>query len=214
VVFVLVTGRPLSITWAAQNVHAILQAWLPGERGAEAVADVLFGACDPGGRLPQTVPRSVGQLPIYYNQKPMRAAASDYVGLKASPLYEFGYGLSYTTFKYSNLKISRRRIRPHQTTQISVDIINTGKRQGLEVVQLYLADLKASVSLPVKQLRGFSKVELRPGETRTVRLTLGPRELELVNEAMQRVVEPGTFEVQIGSSSSKIHLRDTFDVIR
>jgi beta-glucosidase len=122
VVLVPVTGRPLAIAWAAEHVRAIALAWLPGERGAQAVADVLFGTCDPGGRLPVTVPRSVGQLPMYYNQKPMRAGASDYVGLKATPLYEFGHGLSYTTFGYSNLRISRRRIRPDETTQISVDV--------------------------------------------------------------------------------------------
>ncbi|GAB3973894.1 glycoside hydrolase family 3 N-terminal domain-containing protein [Actinoallomurus acanthiterrae] len=213
VVIVLVAGRPLAITWPAEHVPAIVQAWLPGERGGEAIADVLFGKCDPGGRLPVTVPRSVGQLPIYNDVKPMRAAADGYVGLKASPLYEFGHGLSYTTFRYDNLKISRRRIKTGETTEVRVDVTNTGHRTGQEVVQLYLADQQSSVSLPVKQLRGFAKVELKPGQKRTVRLTLGPREMELVDESMRQVVEPGAFEVQVGSSSARIHLRGTFEVV-
>ncbi|MBO2453450.1 fibronectin type III-like domain-contianing protein [Actinomadura barringtoniae] len=154
----------------------------------------------------------MGQLPIYYGVRPMRAAADAYAGLAASPLYEFGHGLSYTTFRYDNLKVSRRRIKAGETTEVRVDITNTGHRADQEVVQPYLADRQSSVSLPITQLRGFAKVDLCPGQKETVRLTLGPQDMELVDESMRRVVEPGTFEIQIGNSSAKIHLRGTFEV--
>ncbi|MGN6190487.1 MAG: glycoside hydrolase family 3 C-terminal domain-containing protein [Conexibacter sp.] len=211
-VVVLVHGRPLSIRAVAEHVPAILSAWLPGERGGEALTDVLFGRCDPGGRLPITVPRSVGQLPLYNSLRPMRATAGDYVDLPSSPLFPFGFGLSYTTFSYANLALSRTRIGAGETTEVRVDVTNTGSRSGQEVVQLYVADVHASVSVPEQQLRGFRKVALDPGQTTTVRMTLGPRELALVDQALETVVEPGTFELRVGSSCADIHARATLEV--
>jgi len=210
---VLINGRALSINRIAKTVPAILEAFLPGEYGGQAVAEILFGKENPSGRLPVTVPRSVGQLPMYYDQKRMRAAADGYVDLPATPLYEFGFGLSYTTFTFSNLRLSRTRIRPHERLEVMVDVTNTGKRSGQEVVQLYLEDTLASVSLPAKMLRGFAKVRLEPGHTRTVRMSLRPRELALVDQRMRTVVEPGSFTVMIGSSCTRIELTAGFQVV-
>jgi len=213
VVAVLVNGRALSITELAATVPAIVEAFLPGEFGGQAVAELLFGAINPSGRLPVTVPRSVGQLPMYYDQKRMRAAAGDYVDLRATPLYEFGFGLSYTTFEYRNLRLAQRRIRSGETVRVSVDVHNTGDRDGATVVQLYLTDVVASVSLPARMLRGFAKVTVPAGSVRTVHLTLGPRELALVDQRMRTVVESGAFEVHVGASSTDTPLSATFEVL-
>jgi beta-glucosidase len=212
-VVVLINGRPLSIRWVARHVPAILEGWLPGERGGEAVAEVLFGKINPSGRLPITIPRHVGQLPVYYYQKHARANAAAYVDMPASPLFEFGFGLSYTEFRYSNLRISPKQIRPNGVVEVRVDVSNVGSLEGQEVVQLYMMDVISSVSLPAKQLRGFLKITLAAGETKTVKMMLDYRDLALVNAKYKTVVEPGEFEVMVGSSSARIHLRNRFTVV-
>jgi beta-glucosidase len=219
-VLVLVNGRPLSVRWEAANLPAIVEAWAPGERGGEAVADVLFGDCNPSGRLAITVPRHSGQLPAYYNYKPSKAYWIEhgwpreraYVDMPATPLYAFGHGLSYTSFTYSNLRIQPAEIHPAGNGQVSVDIQNTGSRAGVETAQLYLHETFAPVSTPVKQLCGFERIALSPGETKTVTFTLTPEELQLLNRDMHWVVVPGDFEIMVGKSSDDIQLRATLKV--
>jgi beta-glucosidase len=210
-VLVLSNGRPLSIRWAAQHVPAIVEAWNSGERGGEAVADVLFGDYNPSGRLPITVPRSSGQLPMYYNFMGSRNGHR-YVDLPGTPLWEFGYGLSYTTFEFSNLTLSAKEIGTRGSVEVSADVSNTGSRAGDEVAQLYINDAVASVTRPVKELRGFQKVSLQPGEKKTVKFTLTADDLALYDQSMVRRVEPGTFNVMVGSSSQQIRLRGSFEV--
>jgi beta-glucosidase len=217
-VVVLINGRPLAVRWVAENVPALVEAWVPGERGGQAVAEILFGDHEPEGRLPITIPRHVGQLPVAYDFKPSRAYwlehgwGKPYADLDPTPLFEFGHGLTYTTFAYSNLRLSAETIGPDGEVEVQVDVQNTGSRPGREVVQLYLRDPVASVVVPVQRLRGFQKVGLAPGEGKTVRLVLGPDELALLDAQLQWVVEPGVFEVAIGSSSQRIHLTGRFEV--
>ncbi|WP_433831520.1 glycoside hydrolase family 3 N-terminal domain-containing protein [Flavobacterium anhuiense] len=209
VVCVLLNGRPLSTNWIADNIPAVLEGWFPGEFGGRAVADVLFGDYNPGGRLPITVPKSVGQLPIYYNQKP--SAIHRYVSESENPLYTFGYGLSYTKFEYSNLKISANEIKPNGEVKVSVDVKNIGNLDGDEVVQLYVNDVYSSVTTPEKTLKGFKRLNIKKGETRTVEFTLTKDELGLYNRQMQFVVEPGDFEVMVGGNSTDV-LKTKFKV--
>ena len=218
-VVVLINGRPLSIRWAAEHIPAIVEAWLPGERGGEALADILFGDVDPSGRLPITVPRHAGQLPMYYNFMPTRGGWADgqfnmrrYVDLSGLPLYPFGHGLSYTTFQYRNLRIAPREIRPDQPVGITVNVRNAGNRAGQETVQLYLRDLVSSVTRPIQELKGFQKIRLMPGEEKTVEFQLEPEDLSFLDRQLNRVVEAGRFEVMVGSSSQAIHVRGNFDV--
>lgn len=215
-VLVLINGRPLALRWSAENVPAILEAWLPGEKGGLAVAEVLFGDYNPNGRLPVTVPRHAGQLPVYYNYKPSKAFSiprTGYVDLPATPLWEFGFGLSYTTFEYSDLQIEPVQASTADVVTVSVSVENTGRLSGKEVVQLYLRDEISSVVTPVKQLRGFQKIALAPGEKRQVEFVLSSAELSLLDRELKRVVEPGRFEVMVGSSSADIRLRGSFDVV-
>jgi len=217
-VVVLINGRPLATRWIAANVPAIVEAWVPGERGGEAVAEVLFGDTSPSGRLPVTVPRHAGQLPAVYSQPRSKAYwlregwGIRYVDLDPTPLFPFGHGLSYTTFEYSNLRLGATEIRPDGTLDVSVEVRNAGARRGAETVQLYVRDVVSSVTTPVLQLRGFRKVALGPGENATVTLSLTPRDLSLFDARMTRVVEPGAFEVLVGASSADIRLRGTFAV--
>jgi beta-glucosidase len=198
VVFLL-HGRPNSINYIAEHVPAVLDGWYLGQEGGTAVADVLFGQYNPGGKLPITVPRSVGQLPDYYYQKP--SAKRGYLGSTTEPLFPFGWGLSYATFKYSNLRVAPDSIGPEGQTKVTVDVSNTGAVRGDEVAQLYIHQQVSSVTRPVKELRGFRRVSLNPGETKQIEFTLGPEELSFLNREMQRVVEPGTFEVMVGGNS-------------
>jgi len=199
VIVFLLHGRPNSINYIAQNVPAILDGWYLGQEGGTAVADVIFGDANPGGKLPITVPRNVGQLPDYYYQKP--SAKREYLGTTVEPLFPFGWGLSYTTFKFSNLHLSQDTIGPEGSVKVSVDVSNTGSKPGDEVVQLYIRDEVSSVTRPVKELRGFRRVALKPGETQTVELPLGFDELSFLNREMKRVVEPGVFDIMIGGNS-------------
>jgi beta-glucosidase len=201
VVFLL-HGRPNSINYIAENVSAILDGWYLGQEGGTAAADVLFGDYNPAGRLPISVPRSVGQLPDYYYQKP--AAKREYLGTSVEPLFQFGYGLSYTTFQYSNVQVTPATIGPEGTTKVSVQVTNTGKMAGEEVAQLYIRDEVSSVTRPVKELRGFRRLALKPGESQTVEFTLGFNELSFLNRDMHRVVEPGTCKIMVGGSSKDL----------
>jgi beta-glucosidase len=210
-VLVLENGRPLSIRWAAEHIPAIVEAWNCGERGGQAVADVLFGDYNPSGRLAISVPRHSGQLPIYYNYMPSKTRHR-YVDMPTTPLWEFGYGLSYTTFEYSNLVVGAKEIGTQGSVEVSADVSNAGSRAGEEVVQLYINDVVSSVTRPVKELKGFQKIALQPGEKKTVRFTLTPEELAFYDQSMVRRVEPGTFRVMLGSSSEQIRLRGSFEV--
>jgi beta-glucosidase len=215
-VVVLVNGRPLSISWIAENIPAIVEAWLPGEEGGGAIADVLFGDANPGGKLPMTFPRSVGQIPIYYNHKPSGGRShwhNDYVELSTTPLFPFGHGLSYTQFEFSNLCVEPRQIRADGHVTIRADVKNIGARAGDQVVQLYVRDEFASVPRPVQELKAFLRVPLAPNETRTVEFVMSAAQLAFYDDAMRLVVEPGTFQVMVGSSARAIHLRDTFEIV-
>lgn len=211
-IVVLINGRPLSTRWTSENIPAILEAWNCGEQGGYAVADVLFGDHNPNGRLPITVPRHSGQLPVYYNYGPTKALVMNegYVDMSIAPLYEFGFGLSYTTFEYQDLKITPSEAGIGGNVEVTVNVKNTGKREGAEVVQLYINDIISSVVTPVIQLKGFEKVNLNPGEMKQVRFTLSPEHLSLINSHMERVVEPGVFEIMVGSSSKDIRLKGRF----
>ena len=195
----LIHGRPNSINYIAANVPAVLDGWYLGQETGTAVADVLFGDYNPGGKLPITVPRTVGQLPDYYYQKP--SAKREYLGTSTQPLFPFGYGLSYSTFKYSNLRLAPDTIGPQGQTKISVDVTNTGKSRGDEVAQLYIRDEVSSVTRPVKELRGFQRITLDPGQSHTVEFMLGPEQLSFLDHDMHRVVEPGTFKIMVGGNS-------------
>jgi len=219
-VVVLINGRPLSTRWTAEHVPAIVEAWEPGERGGEAVADVLFGNYNPSGRLAISVARHSGQLPIYYNYKPSKAywmgegwsGHRGYVDMPATPLYPFGYGLSYTQFEYSNLHIEPAEIHPGGEARVTLDVKNTGRRAGVETVQLYIHEKYAPVSTPVKQLRGFERVDLQPGETKSVSLKLTPEDLQLLDIDMHWRVVPGDFEIMLGKSSADIALQGILKV--
>jgi beta-glucosidase len=217
-IVVLINGRPLSVRWIAEKIPGLVEAWLPGERGGIAVAEILFGDYNPSGRLSITVPRSVGQLPAYYNYKPSKEYwigqgwGRRYVDMPASPLYDFGYGLSYTKFDYSNLRISPKTTGTQGEVKVMADLRNSGDRAGEEVAQLYIRDVVASVSRPVKELRGFEKVSLKPGETKTVEFLLTREDLTMLDRSLKPVVEPGTFRVMVGHSSADIRLNGEFEV--
>jgi beta-glucosidase len=208
---VLMNGRPLALPWLAEHAPAILEAWYPGVETGTALADLLFGDVSPSGKLPVTFPRVTGQVPIYYNHKstgrPPREEekyTSKYLDVPWTPLWPFGHGLSYTTFSYSAPRLSPTTMAARDSLQVSVDVTNTGQRAGTEVVQLYLRDEVGSVTRPVAELRGFRRVELRPGETRTVTFTVGPDDLAFYGLEMRRIVEPGWFTVSVGGSSADV----------
>jgi len=209
---VLMNGRPLTISWMAQNSAAILETWFAGNQAGNAIADVLFGDVNPGGKLPVTFPRSVGQEPLYYNQMntgrppdPNSKWTSKYLDIPWTPLFPFGYGLSYTQFRLSNLQVSAPRIRPDGRVTVSVEVENVGARAGDEVVQLYIRDVAASVTRPVRELKGFQRVTLPPGTKRRLEFNLGPEQLGFYNREMRFVVEPGEFKVMVGNSSADPH---------
>jgi beta-glucosidase len=209
VVLVLINGRPLEISWAASNISAILEAWHPGVEGGNAIADVLYGDANPGGKLPVTWPRTAGQIPIYYarhlTQQPETAKdfKSRYWDIPTSPLYPFGYGLSYSTFKFSNLRVSKPEVKLGESFEVLVDVENTGRRVGDEVAQLYIHQRYGSASRPVRELKGFERITLAPGEKRTVRFTLGKAELTYWSGAAKAwVQEPAVFDFWAGADST------------
>jgi beta-glucosidase len=217
-IVVLMNGRPLTINWLAGNTSAILETWFAGSQAGNAIADVLFGDVNPGGKLPATFPRSVGQIPLYYNHKntgrPPDAKnkyTSKYLDVDWRPLFPFGYGLSYTQFKITNLQLSAQRIPLNGRLLVSVDVENTGKRAGDEVVQLYIRDTAASVTRPVKELKGFQRLALQPGEKRRVEFVLPAEQLGFWNRQMRFTVEPGEFKVMVGANSEDL-LEGTFEV--
>lgn len=198
-VVVLINGRPASTVTIAGQANALVEAWYAGEQGGNAMADVLFGDVNPGGKLPVTIPRSVGQLPMFYNHKP--SAHRGYLFASAEPLFPFGWGLSYTTFELGEPRLSAGAIRAGDNVDVTVEVRNTGKRSGDEVVQLYIRDKISSVTRPVKELKAFRRVTLAPGESREVTFTLGPSSFWMWNDEMQRVVEPGDFDIMVGPDS-------------
>lgn len=223
IVLVLFNGRPLTLTWENENMDAILEAWFPGSRGGDAVAQTLFGQNNPSGKLPITFPRNVGQVPIYYNHKntgrpylglsdPEQKYKSRYTDVDNSPLFAFGYGLSYTTFSYSNLKVSSAKIKFNQKLKVTVDVANTGNYDGAEVVQLYIKDVVGSVTRPVRELKGFERVELKKGEKKTVTFEISSEDLKFYNIDMNNVAEAGDFEVFIGGSSNA-ELKEKFELV-
>ncbi|TAM93525.1 MAG: beta-glucosidase [Chitinophagaceae bacterium] len=199
IVMVLVNGKPFILTWEAKHIPAILETWYPGEEGGDATADLLFGDANPSGKLPITFPRSVGQVPLYYDYEPS-GRRYDYYDMPSTPLYRFGYGLSYTSFRYSHLRIVTEKNNPGYVT-VSADVQNTGDRAGDDVVQLYLTDVVSSVITPVLELKGISRISLKAGEKKAVTFKLTPYQLSLLDANMKRVVEPGIFKIHVGGVS-------------
>lgn len=215
VVLVLINGRPYAIPWLADNANAILEAWLPGEEGGAAVADVLFGNVNPGGKLPLTVPRSVGQVPVYYNYKPSGRRSHwyvDYVAEKVTPLFPFGHGLSYTTFEFSDLRISPVQATSGEIVEISIMVTNSGPVAGDEVVQLYIRDEFASTPRPLKELKGFVRLHLGSGESKSVTFHLPVDQMAFYNTQLDLVLEPGKIKIMLGSSSEDIRLETEFNI--
>lgn len=222
VVVLINAGRPLVFNWTADNVPAILYTWWLGTEAGNAIANVLFGDYNPSGKLPMTFPREVGQVPIYYNHFSTGRPAKDenatnyvsaYIDLKNSPKFPFGYGLSYTTFDYSGLKLSSTKIKSNETIKVSFELKNSGKVAGEEVVQLYLKDKFGSVVRPVLELKDFQKVKLNPGESKTIEFTIDKEKLSFYNNKLEWVAEPGDFAVMIGTSSADIKLKSDFELV-
>lgn len=216
---VLINGRPLTINWVAENSPAILEAWFPGTMAGPAIVDTLFGDSNPSGKLPITFPRSVGQIPLFYNQKrtgrPFQANekyTSKYLDVPNSPLYPFGFGLSYTTFRYRDLRVDQPEILPNGSLKVTVEVENSGKVAGDEVVQLYIGDMAASVTRPAKELKGFQRVSLKPAEKKVVEFTITRKELEFLGRDLKPVLEPGEFTVYAGTNSDNL-LQTTFHVV-
>ena len=223
IVLVLLNGRPLTLSWENDNMDAILEAWWPGTRGGDAIAQTLFGDNNPNGKLPITFPRNVGQIPIYYNHKntgrpylgvsdPEQKYKSRYTDSDISPLFPFGFGLSYTTFTYSDLKLSADKINRNETLKIEVEITNTGDFDGSEVAQLYIKDLVGSVTRPVKELKGFEKIFLKKGEKKVVSFEISADDLNFFDKNMNFNSEVGTFEIFIGGNSDTQN-KKTFELI-
>ena len=221
VVVLINAGRPLIFNWTADNVPAILYTWWLGSEAGNAIADVLFGDYNPSGKLPMTFPRDEGQIPIYYNHfntgRPAKNESdtnyvSAYIDLKNSPKFPFGFGLSYTTFQYSDLKLSSQKMKNTESIEVSLNISNTGKVAGEEVVQLYLHDKVGSVVRPIIELKGFQKIKLNSGETKTVKFIIDKEKLSFYNQELQWVAEPGEFEIMIGTSSADIRLKSEFEL--
>jgi beta-glucosidase len=216
IILVLVNGRPFAIPDITEKANAVLEAWLPGEEGGTAVAETLFGDFNPGGKLPVTFPRSVGQLPLFYSRKPSGMRShwyGDYVEETTSPLFPFGHGLSYTTFDYQDLSISAEQVKAGEVLDISLKVSNTGKVEGDEVVQLYIHDEYASTPRPVKELKGYIRLGLQPGEQKTVTFQMNVDQLAFYNNDLELIIEPGTVEIMVGSSSEDIRLRGSIEIV-
>ncbi len=213
-ILILVNGRQLGVEWAAENLPAIVEAWEPGMYGGQAVAEVLYGKVNPSAKLPVSIPRSVGQIQMIYNHKPSQYFHPYAAGKLSTPLYPFGYGLSYTTYEYSELTLSTDEIAPDGTVTATVRVRNTGRRDGVEIVQLYIRDLYSSVTRPVKELKDFARVALKAGEEREVNFTITPDKLRFLDKDLKPVVEPGEFVVMVGPSSEDARLlTKSFNVV-
>lgn len=219
-VIVLMNGRPLVMPWVYVNVPAIVETWFLGVEGGHAIADVLFGDVNPGGKLPVTIPRSVGQIPLYYNYKNTGRPPSSndhytskYLDSPVTPQFPFGYGLSYTTFSYADLKLNKTEITMSDTLRVSIVVRNEGRREGDEIVQLYVREPVASVTRPVKELKGFQRIKLRAGESQTVEFLLLPPQLGFYNREMKWEIEPGTFQVFVGKNSEDV-METTFELVQ
>ena len=207
----LINGRPLSANFLAEKAPALLEGWYLGQDQGTAVANVVFGKVNPSGKLAVTIPRHVGQLPVYYNRKPY-VHESPYITGEYSPLYPFGFGLSYTQYKYANLKLSAKKVIAGEPVNVTIELTNTGVRDGEEIVQLYLRDMVSSVTRPIHELKDFTRVSLKKGETKTISFLITADKLQYYGVDMKRIVEPGEFEVQVGKSSVD-YLSDMFEVI-
>ncbi len=207
---ILINGRPQSVNYLAENAPAMIEGWYLGQDQGTAVARVVFGKVNPSGKLAVSFPRHVGQLPVYYNRKPYMHEA-EYIDGKYSPLYPFGFGLSYTHYDYNNLRLSDKKINIGDTVKVAVDITNSGEMDGDEIVQLYIKDIVSTVTRPVKELKDFSRVSLKKGETRTVEFTITSEKLQYYGPNMKRLVEPGEFEVQAGRNSMD-YISDKFEI--
>ena len=213
VVVVLVGGSAIIMNNWIDKVNGIIDIWYPGEEGGHAVADVLFGDYNPAGRLPVTFPLSEAQLPLVYNHKPT-GRGDDYNNMSGLPVFPFGYGLSYTNFSYSNMQLDKKQITTKESVNVHCSVTNTGSREGYEVVQLYIRDLLSSVARPVLELKGFQRIHLQVGETKNISFTIMPEMLQMLNEKMQTVVEPGDFRIMIGASSREMWLKEVLKVIK
>jgi beta-glucosidase len=223
IVLVLMNGRPLTLSWEDENMDAILETWWTGTRGGDAIAQTLFGENNPNGKLPMSFPRSVGQVPVYYNHKNTgrpylgttdseQKYKSRYTDSDNSPLYPFGFGLSYTTFSYSNLKVSSNKIKFNETLKITVDVSNTGNFDGDEVVQLYIKDVVGSVTRPVRELKGFEKVTIKKGEKKTITFQISSNDLKFYNINNKETAEAGDFEIFVGTNSNA-DLKQQFELV-
>lgn len=223
VVVVLVAGKPFAMPYVKENIPAVLAQWYAGEQAGTSIADILFGNVNPSGKTPFSFPQSTGHLPVYYNhlstdkgyyKEPgsYENPGRDYVFSSPEPLWVFGYGLSYTTFDFEKVSVDKQQYHPYDTIQVSVQLKNTGKMEGKEVVQVYVRDMVSSIMTPVKQLKAFTKVDLRPGESKRVQLSIPISELCLMDNQGKRFLEPGTFELQVGSSSENIASRVRIEV--
>jgi beta-glucosidase len=197
---VLITGRPLGLEWVANNVDALVNAWEPGMYGGQAIAEILYGKVNPSAKLALTIPRHVGQIQMVYNHKPSQYFHGYKVSLN-TPLFPFGFGLSYTTYEYGDIQLDKTEITDKETVKISIPVTNTGSREGVEIVQLYIRDEYSSVSRPVKELKDFARITLAPGETKNVNFILTPEKLGFLDKKLNWVIEPGTFKLMAGSSS-------------
>ncbi|MEM0027029.1 MAG: glycoside hydrolase family 3 N-terminal domain-containing protein [Ignisphaera sp.] len=211
IVLILINGRPLAITNILPYVNAVVEAWLPGEEGGNAIAEVLFGDAEPGGRLPVSIPKSVGQVPVYYSRKP--SSFRDYIDLDAKPLFPFGFGLSYTQFRYSNLIIKTPEVKPFGVVEIEVTVENIGNRPGKEVVQLYISKEFSSVTRPVKELKGFKKIYLIPGQSKRIIFRIPTEALAFYDRDMHLVIEPGEYKVMVGRNSEDTQLEGKFKIV-
>lgn len=221
-VVVLMSGRPLTLTTENEQATSLLEVWFQGHEAGNAIADVLFGNYNPSGKLTMSFPRNVGQIPIYYNYKntgrpqpegPTQKFHSNYLDVANDPLFPFGYGLSYTTFKYEGLTLSANKMNSGKTIDVAFKLTNTGAYAGEEIVQLYLRDREASVTRPVKELKDFQKIKLEPGESKTIHFTINKEKLSFFNSQLQWIAEPGTFDLMIGASSADIRLKDAFELL-
>ena len=210
VVLVMQSGRPVSCTWEHKHLPDILQCWFPGEKGGYAIADTLLGDNAPSGRLPITFPRHVGQVPCHYTRRP--GGGRKYIDMSWVPLYPFGYGLSYTGFEFRGLKLSAESIAPGESIVASVTVANTGNRAGTAVPQLYIRDWVSSTVKPERYLCGFARVDLQPGEEKTVEITIGPKSMRTLDQNYVWNVEPGKFTVYLGENAEKVLLEQSFFV--